>query len=98
MRVTPLTRETPNAKILTNVGISTASGVVPRRLVVNQIIQKPLRGSVSQVENRKALPREWESRASGGQGEALGMVTSGTRHRLRLAVVTRACVGVVLHA
>ena len=98
MKVTLLTRETPNAKMLTNVGTSKASGVVPRRLVVNQVFQKPLRGSVSQVESRQALPREWESKASGGQGEALGMVTRGTRHRLRLAVVTRACVGVVLHA
>jgi hypothetical protein len=49
MKVTLLTRETPNAKILTNVGISTASGVVPRCLADNQVLKKHQSGSGAQV-------------------------------------------------
>ena len=59
MKVTLLTRETPNAKTLTNEGISFEAALVRRCHGLSTVvfeIQK--RGSVSQVESRQTLSRE----------------------------------------
>ena len=84
MRVTPLTRETRNAKTLANVGISAETALVRRRQGSSTlVIQLQQRGSVSQVESRNRFARECVVNASGGQGEALGLRVSGTHSRVR---------------